>query len=232
MPLDQIHAVLEASDLSARNEFISAHLASLEQDLARTQSAVASLRNLFARPSAVGPVSHRRVGATTAAAVCAVIAMSDLLPWYLGALGELYATLEARGMRASGPAGGIYAGELFTDERGQATVFIPTATEVQRLGRVEPVVVPGNDGHLAVPGHVGYLVGHGERDVGGAIRQDDGILGRLGGTVIGFVRLAMARGPGPAARAQCPGRGTSARVSARALTDAPAGRGRRASGSS
>jgi DNA-binding transcriptional MerR regulator len=61
MPLDQIHAVLEASDLSARNELISAPLASLEQDLARTQSAVASLRNLLARPSAVGPVSHRRL---------------------------------------------------------------------------------------------------------------------------------------------------------------------------
>jgi DNA-binding transcriptional MerR regulator/effector-binding domain-containing protein len=155
MPLDQIQAVLEAPDLPTRNEFISAYLASLEQDLARTQSAVASLRNLLAHPSAVGPVSHHRVGATTAAAVTAVIAMSDLLPWYLGALGELHATLEARGMRASGPAGGTYAGELFTDERGQATVFIPTATEIQRLGRVEPVVVP--DAELAVIVHPGSL---------------------------------------------------------------------------
>jgi hypothetical protein len=44
MPLDQIHAVLEAPDLRTRSELISAHLASLEQNLARTQSAVASLR--------------------------------------------------------------------------------------------------------------------------------------------------------------------------------------------
>lgn len=155
MPLDQIHAVLEAPDLHARNELISAHLASLEQDLARTQSAVASLRDLLAGPSAVAPVSHRRVGAMTAAAVTAVITMSDLLPWYLGALGELHATLDARGMRPSGPSGGIYAGELFADERGQATVFVPTAAEIPRLGRVEPVVVPAAE--LAVIVHPGSL---------------------------------------------------------------------------
>ena len=155
MPLDQIHAVLEAPDLHTRNELISAHLASLEQDLARTQSAVASLRGLLTGPSAVAPVSHHRVGATMAAAVTAVVTMDDLVPWYLGALGELQAMLDARGVRPSGPAGGIYAGELFTDERGQATVFVPTATEVQRLGRVEPVVVPAAE--LAVIVHPGSL---------------------------------------------------------------------------
>ena len=155
MPLDQIHAVLEAPDLRTRNELISAHLASLEQNLARTQSAVASLRDLLASPSAVAPVSHRRVGATMAAAVTAVVTMGDLLPWYLGALGELHAMLDALGVRASGPAGGIYAGELFADERGEATVFVPTATEIQRLGRVEPLVVPAAE--LAVTVHPGSL---------------------------------------------------------------------------
>jgi DNA-binding transcriptional MerR regulator len=155
MPLDQIHAVLEAPDLRTRNELISAHLASLEQNLARTQSAVASLRDLLAGPPAAAPVSHRRVAATTAAAVTAVIAMGDLLPWYLGALGELHATLEALGVPASGPAGGIYAGELFADEHGEVTVFIQTATEIPRLGRVEPLVVPAAE--LAVTVHPGSL---------------------------------------------------------------------------
>jgi DNA-binding transcriptional MerR regulator len=155
MPLDQIHAVLEAPDLRTRNELMSAHLASLEQNLARTQSAVASLRDLLAGPSAVAPVSHRPVGATMAAAVTAVVTIGDLLPWYLGALGELHATLDARGIRPSGPAGGIYAGELFADERGEATVFVPTVTEIQRLGRVEPVVVPAAE--LAIIVHPGSL---------------------------------------------------------------------------
>jgi DNA-binding transcriptional MerR regulator/effector-binding domain-containing protein len=153
MPLEQISAVLRAPDLHARNELIAAHLASLEQGLARTQSAVASLRDLLAHPGAQAPVSHRRVDATMAAAVTAVVTTGDLLPWYLGALGELDATLGARGVRATGAPGGLYAGELFTLERGQATVFVPTATEVQPLGRVIPVLVPAAE--LAVIVHPG-----------------------------------------------------------------------------
>jgi DNA-binding transcriptional MerR regulator len=156
MPLDRIHAVLQAPDLRTRNELISVHLASLEHNLARTQSAVASLRDLLAGPAAVAPVSHRPVGAMMAAAVTAVVTMADFVPWYLGALGELNATLDARGVRPSGPAGGIYAGELFTDERGQATVFVPTATEIPRLGRVEPLVVPAAE--LAIIVHPGSLI--------------------------------------------------------------------------
>ena len=153
MSLEQISAVLEAPDLRTRNELITEHLARLEQNLARTQSAVASLRDLLAHPSAAAPVTHRRIGADTAAGVTAVIPLGDLPAWYRGALGELHATLEARGARASGPAGGIYAAELFEDERGQATVFVPTATEIQPLGRVEPVVVPAAE--LAVIEHAG-----------------------------------------------------------------------------
>jgi DNA-binding transcriptional MerR regulator len=153
MPLEQIGAVLRAPDLRTRNELISAHLATLEQGLARAQSAVASLRDLLAAPSAHAPVSHRRVGATVAAAITATVSVSDLLPWYLGALGELHATLDARGAAADGPAGGMYASELFTRERGQATIFVPTATEIRPLGRVVPAVVPAAE--LAVIVHPG-----------------------------------------------------------------------------
>ena len=153
MPLDQIHAVLEAPDMATRNELISAHLAGLEQNLARTQSAVASLRDLLTRPSAAAPITHRRVAATMTAAITAVVTMDELVPWFLGALGELHATLDARGVRPSGPAGGIFAGELWADERGEATLFVPTATEIQPLGRVEPAVVPAAE--LAVIVHPG-----------------------------------------------------------------------------
>jgi DNA-binding transcriptional MerR regulator len=153
MPLDQIHAVLEAPDLATRNELIAAHLAGLEQNLARTQSAVASLRDLLAHPSAAAPITHRRVAATMTAAITAVVTMDELVPWYLGAFGELRATLDARGVPPSGPAGGIFAGELWADERGEATLFVPTATEIQPLGRVEPAVVPAAE--LAVIVHPG-----------------------------------------------------------------------------
>jgi DNA-binding transcriptional MerR regulator/effector-binding domain-containing protein len=150
MPIEQIQAVLRAPDLTARNRLIADHLSRLERGLARTQQAVASLRDLLADPSAAGPVSHRRVGATMAAAVSETVDVGDLLPWFLGALGELYATLDARGVAASGPAGGIYATALFAEERGEATVFVPAAAEVQGLGRVVPFTV-----ELAVITHAG-----------------------------------------------------------------------------
>ncbi|HYB15184.1 MAG TPA: helix-turn-helix domain-containing protein, partial [Streptosporangiaceae bacterium] len=114
MPLEQVRAVLDAPDLRTRNRLISAHLTRLEEDLARTQSAVASLRDLLVDPADIAPVSHRRVAAVPGAAITAVIGVADLLPWYLGALGELRATLDARGGHPSGPAGAMYSTELFS----------------------------------------------------------------------------------------------------------------------
>ena len=117
-----------------------------------------------------------------AAAITGVVGTGDLLPWFQGALGELYATLEARGVPAAGPAGGIYATELFAEERGEATVFVPTGAELAPLGRVAPFVVPAAE--LAVITHPGshadvdraygalatYVTGH-ALSVDGPIRE-------------------------------------------------------------
>jgi DNA-binding transcriptional MerR regulator len=153
MPLDQIHAVLEAPDLRSRNRLIAEHLTRLEQDLARTQSAVASLRDLLADPADVAPISHRRVAATPAATIASVVTTGDLLPWFLGALGELHATLDARGISPAGPAGGSYATGLFAEEKGEATVFVPVTAEIPLVGRVIPQVIPAAE--LAVIVHAG-----------------------------------------------------------------------------
>jgi DNA-binding transcriptional MerR regulator len=142
MPLDQIRAVLSAPDLRTRNRLIAAHLTRLEQDLARTQGAVASLRDLLTDPRDAAPITHRQVGPTPTAAISGVVAISDLAPWYHGALGELYASLEALGAMASGPAGGVYSTGLFAQEKGEATVFLPTAARVPLLGRVAPQTIP------------------------------------------------------------------------------------------
>jgi DNA-binding transcriptional MerR regulator len=153
MPLGQIRAVLDAPDLRTRNRLIAAHLTRLEQDLAQTQEAVASLRDLLADPRDVAPITHRRVPETSAAAISSVVATSELAPWYHGALGELYASLEAQGAVASGPAGGVYSTGLFSEEKGEATVFVPTSAEVPLLGRVIPLVIPAAE--LAVIVHSG-----------------------------------------------------------------------------
>jgi DNA-binding transcriptional MerR regulator len=55
MPLDEIQQVLSALDLRTRNERITAHLGRLEAELGRTQSAVASLRDLLTPAPATPP---------------------------------------------------------------------------------------------------------------------------------------------------------------------------------
>jgi DNA-binding transcriptional MerR regulator len=153
MPLEQIRAVLDAPDLRVRNDLIAAHLTRLEHDLARTQGAVASLRDLLTDPAHVAPVILRRVPAAPAATITSVVSSDELLPWFPGALGELYATLEASGITPAGPAGGSYATELFAEEKGEATVFVPTAANVPLVGRVTQRVIPPAE--LAVIVHCG-----------------------------------------------------------------------------
>jgi DNA-binding transcriptional MerR regulator len=153
MPLDEIHAVLAAPDIQTRNDLIAAHLDRLEGNLARTLGAVASLRDLLQHPPPSPLVEHRRIEATPAAAIRENVDIKDALPWYQGALGELYATLAAQNLPAAGPAGGIFSNDLFSLERGQATIFLPCVGPVRALGRVRPLVVP--DVELAITLHLG-----------------------------------------------------------------------------
>jgi DNA-binding transcriptional MerR regulator len=155
MPLEEIHAVITTPDLEMRNQVIAAHLSRLESNLARTGEAVASLRNLLQQslPSTPTHIEHRRIEETPAASVREVIDVRDALSWYQGALGELYATLGAQNLPTVGPGGGIFSNDLFEQERGEATVFLPCAATVRAVGRVTPLVVPGVE--LAITVHAG-----------------------------------------------------------------------------
>lgn len=153
MPLEEIQAVLQAPDLPTRDQLIAAHLARMEAGLIRTQQAVTSLRELLEHRAAPALVGHRRAEATPAAAISDVIDIGDALLWYQGALGELQATLAAQGIKASGPPGGIFASELFADERGHATIFVPCGGQPRLMGRVTPMTVPATE--LATIVHTG-----------------------------------------------------------------------------
>jgi DNA-binding transcriptional MerR regulator len=153
MPIDDIARVLRAPDQTTRSELIAVHLARLEQTLGETQRAVASLRDLIEHPSLSAAIEHRRVPATQAAAITSTVRVGDLPAWYQGAIGEIQGTLSGQGIVASGPPGGIYANELFTEERGDATLFFPVTGEIQPVGRVGPISVP--EAELAVIVHNG-----------------------------------------------------------------------------
>jgi DNA-binding transcriptional MerR regulator len=153
MPLSDIRSVLSAPDLKTRNDLIAAHLHRMEHTLAQTQDAVASLRNLLQPPTMTPHIEHRSVPATIALTIAEVLDIGAVSPWYEGALAELHATLNARQRLPAGPAGGIYANALFSDERGEATMFVPFEGDAVPVGRVRQGVIPA--GEFAVITHLG-----------------------------------------------------------------------------
>jgi DNA-binding transcriptional MerR regulator len=155
MPVADVKAVLAAPDADARNSLIAAHLSRLEAELAQTRAVVESLRILLQPPDGPAAIEHRSVPATAAAAIGAVVDRADVLAWMQGALGELRAAVRAQGLHATGPSGGVFASELFQQDQGQATMFVPVAGPVRPIGRVTSVVVPAAE--LAIICHHGSL---------------------------------------------------------------------------
>ena len=159
MPLERIRDVLAAPDPATRNALIASHLDTLQDSLTQTQAAVASLRSLL--DGAPGDpslsIKHRRVEATSAAAITETVEIKGLGLWLRGALGELRAALIGQDVLVVGPAGGIYSDDLFANEHGQATVFIPYVGEIQAVGRMGPTVIPAAE--LASVTHQGPLDG-------------------------------------------------------------------------
>ena len=125
MPLPEIRAVLTAPDLRARNDLITAHLGRLEENLARTQSVVASLRDLLDQPVSAASFEHRSIKEASVAAITEVLDVKDALSWLQGALGELQATLAVQRLPLTGAAGGIFSNALFSEARGEATISYP-----------------------------------------------------------------------------------------------------------
>ena len=166
MPLEEIHAVITTPDPASRNDLIAGHLRRLEETLVSTQAAVASLRDLLNPSLDAIPLSieHRRIAAAPAAAVREVIDVRDATGWYQGALGELHALLAAQKIAPTGSGGAIYANDLFTHERGEATVFVPCGDDVHASGRVSALVVP--EVELALTTHLGPHGGEIDRAYG------------------------------------------------------------------
>jgi DNA-binding transcriptional MerR regulator len=153
MPLEEIHAVLDAPDVESRNEVIAGHLARLEASLTRTQEAVASVRDLLEQSPTSDPIRYHHMPATPAASITETVDHEDALLWFRGALAELAATLAAQHLDPAGPAGGIFGDELFTEACGEATIFLPCAEPVRAVGRVVSLIVP--QAELATIVHAG-----------------------------------------------------------------------------
>jgi DNA-binding transcriptional MerR regulator len=152
MPVREVAELVGVTDPDARAALIAGHLGRLEIQLDQTRAAVVSLRRLLRPDPAPLEVRRHRRPAATVAAVRDVIDLSDVLAWYDTAMSELNAVLGAVGAVRTGPPGGLYDDELFTEERGAAAVYIPV-TDPPSQGAVEPLVIPATD--LATTIHVG-----------------------------------------------------------------------------
>jgi DNA-binding transcriptional MerR regulator/effector-binding domain-containing protein len=162
MPVDQLRSVLAAPGPAARNELIAAHLARLEGQLRQTRDAVESLRALLTGSDPGIPVEYRAMAATPAIAVHATVTSDELGGWWADTFAGLHTTLRTQGIRATGPVSGQFATELFTDERGAATLFVPVAEDDSAtvVPAVELAIAVHQGSHADVDRTYGVLGSH------------------------------------------------------------------------
>ncbi|WP_210719093.1 GyrI-like domain-containing protein [Streptomyces galbus] len=148
-PRCDVRRILLAPDPTERAHLVGEHLQRLQDQLARTQAAVASLQRLL-RPEPAGVVVElRQAPARRVAAVRGTVTLEEVLSWYAGAMAELDAVVGA----AAGPPGGLYDNALFSEGRGDVLVYVPVAAPVPDLGRVRGTELPPAE--LAVTVHPG-----------------------------------------------------------------------------
>jgi DNA-binding transcriptional MerR regulator len=152
MPVREIAEIVNNADLDHRNTLITQHLDRLQGQLADTQAAVTALRQLLQPSAPPIAIDYRTQPSTVVAAIRASIDLDELLHWYSDAMDELNLTLDRHDLTPAGPAAGLFDHELFTDEHGEATVFVPIQHPPAE-GRVRPLVLPISD--FAVTVHHG-----------------------------------------------------------------------------
>ena len=143
MPVADVRAVLVSAPAD-RNALISGHLERLENQLDATRSAVESLRAILQAPAPDSRIEHRTVADAPAAAITATVDRDELLPWWQGAVGELRATVQGdRRLTPTGVLGALFDFDVFANDHGGTTVFVPVRGEVRPIGRVVPMTIPG-----------------------------------------------------------------------------------------
>jgi len=148
MPIDDVRAVLAAPDEATRDALIGAHLHRLQDQLAETQAAVASLRALLSGSGHPVEIERRSVSATTVLAITDVVDRADLGAWWADSFAELRRAVGVRSL--TGPAGGLFDSQLFTDERGECMVFLPVDRAASSVGRTQLLQLPSADYTVAV----------------------------------------------------------------------------------
>jgi DNA-binding transcriptional MerR regulator/effector-binding domain-containing protein len=159
MPLDEVRAIVRAPDARARDETLVTHLRRLEDQLARTEQSVGSLRALLEQPDERRDVVRLDLPVTPALAVVEEVAGEDAVAWWMGAFTLLHRAVAAAGATRAGCDGALFPQDFFTDEVGEVVAFVPVREQpdggVVLPARVRRYDVPA--AHLAALVHDGPL---------------------------------------------------------------------------
>ncbi len=153
MPIDELREILTIHDPADRRRVIARHLQRLERQLEQTKAGIDSLQALLQAESQPVGVEYRTVQPVSVIAIQDRIRLKGAATWLESSFSELRRTLALQRLSASGVPGGLWSTELFNEEEGAATVFIPISGRARANGNVKPLVVPGSD--LAIARHRG-----------------------------------------------------------------------------
>jgi DNA-binding transcriptional MerR regulator len=129
MPIDDVRAVIEAPDDSARNAVILAHLDRMQRQLERTETTVASLQALLTEPTPPA-VELRRLDAVRVLAITETVEFDASEGWCEAVFAELHATLDAVAAAPAGPDAALYADAFFEERVGPVTAFVAVGDDV------------------------------------------------------------------------------------------------------
>jgi DNA-binding transcriptional MerR regulator/effector-binding domain-containing protein len=150
MPLDELRALMQARDVPARNAAIITHLRRMERQLADTQAAVASLRNLIERPPAPIAIEFRAVRQSLALVQRESIAADEVTAWLAAVFPELRSALTVMGSRRAGADAALFASGLLEADYGEVVAFIPVEGPMRGSGRVALEALPPAEYAVAV----------------------------------------------------------------------------------
>jgi DNA-binding transcriptional MerR regulator len=182
LPVAEVKAVLEAPDATARDAILAEHLARMREQLRQTEAAVDSLRRMLGEKQEPIAIEERTLPGGITISVAGYVARSDIESWWWEALLTLRATAASAGLEQTGPAGGLYDDELFTEEKGHARVYLPVRDTPSAgdaagrwelpAGRFAVALYPGahDDVDRTYAGLGTYAAAHG-RDGAGPVRE-------------------------------------------------------------
>jgi DNA-binding transcriptional MerR regulator len=124
MPIADVASYLTADDEVSRHRVFTEHLERLEDRLDHTREAVEALRSMMTTP--IDPVVEMRTEtAFVATVVTDTVTLSAIAPWWNDARDTLTSRLHDFHVDAVGVLGADFDMQLFSDEKGTASLWYP-----------------------------------------------------------------------------------------------------------